>query len=186
MTRSRGSADSGFTLIEVLVALVLLASVALILADLTCRAVSITDRARRQAVMTAMAAERVEQLIGLGWGLGDARTATPVTDFGTDLSRALRTGGGAGLAVSPVDALTTNEMGYSDFADRRGTWVGAGPTMPAGATFVRRWRIARVPETRACLVVEVVVDVVDPAGRRPAGLSAAVVRLTTAKTRKAV
>src|SRR5690349_9855486 len=124
MTPSRRSADSGFTLIEVLVALVLLASVALILVDLTCRAVSLTDRARRQAVMTAMAAERVEQLMGLDWGLGDATTAAPVTDTGTDLTRTPRAGGGAGLAVSPGDALTANVMGYSDFADRRGTWIG--------------------------------------------------------------
>lgn len=182
--RTNSRADAGFTLVEVLIALFLLGSVGLLLADLTCRAVTITGRARRQAVMTALAEERLEQLMGLSWGLGEATTAAPVTDSGTDLSGLSPATGGAGLAVSPLEALSIDTPGYSDFADGRGNWIGSGPTVPPGAAFVRRWRIARVPSTVACLAVEVLVDVVDPTGRRMAASTAAV-RLTTVKTRKA-
>jgi prepilin-type N-terminal cleavage/methylation domain-containing protein len=183
--RTNSRADAGFTLIEVLMALFLLATVALVLADLTCRAVTITGRARRQAVMTALAQERVAQLVGLSWGLGEATTTAPVTDVGTDLSGASPATGGAGLSVSPLAALSVDTPGYSDFADGRGSWIGSGPTVPPGAAFVRRWRIARVPSTMACLAIEVLVDVVDAAGRRTSVPTAAAVRLITVKTRKA-
>ncbi|MEO8483803.1 MAG: prepilin-type N-terminal cleavage/methylation domain-containing protein [Acidobacteriota bacterium] len=185
MTPSSQRVDDGFTLLEVLLALFLLAGVALVLADLTCRAVRITDRARRQSVMAMMAEERVEQLLGLSWGLGEAAAAVPVTDTGTDLTGALPASGGPGLGTSPVDALSTDEPGHVDFADRRGTWVGSGPAVPAGAEFVRRWRIARVPSTSECLAIEVLVDVVDAAGRRAGSFTGAAVRVATVKARKA-
>jgi prepilin-type N-terminal cleavage/methylation domain-containing protein len=175
-------ADDGFTLVEALVALFLLASVALGLADLTARAVNITGRAREQALMIALAQQRVEQLVGLGWGLGDGVSTMPVADTGTDLSRANATTGGFGLAVSPVNALAVDTAGYSDFADRRGNWLGSGPAMPPGAAFVRRWRVSRVPSTTACLAVEVLVDAVRGGSRAP---TAAAVTLATVKTRKA-
>jgi len=147
-SRAIQQTESGFTLIEVLVALFLLAGVALLLADLTCRAARITDRARRQVVMTMMAVERVEQLKGLSWGLGDAAAPVPVSDFGTDLSGVAPGPGGDGLSVSPIDSVAVNERGYVDFADRRGDWLGSGPTVPPGAAFVRRWRVSFVPSAR--------------------------------------
>jgi hypothetical protein len=177
-------ADDGFTLIEALVALCLLACVALGLADLTARAVNITGRARQQALMIALAQQRLEQLLGLGWGLGDGVTAMPVADMGTDLSGSSPTTGGFGLAASPVNALAADSTGYSDFADRRGNWLGSGPAMPPGAAFVRRWRISRVPSTTACLAIEVLVDVVD-AARGSRASTAAAVTVATVKTRKA-
>ena len=183
--RSNSRADAGFTLIEVLTALFLLGAVALVLADLTCRAVLVTGRARQEVVMTALAEERLEQLQGLSWGLGEATTVAPVTDSGTDLSGPSPETGGAGLGVSPPDTLSVDTPGYSDFADGRGNWVGSGPAAPPGAAFVRRWRIARVPSTVACLALEVVVDVVDPTGARTAASTPAAVRLTAVKTRKA-
>jgi len=184
-SRAIQQTESGFTLIEVLVALFLLAGVALLLADLTCRAARITDRARRQVVMTMMAVERVEQLKGLSWGLGDAEAPVPVSDFGTDLSGVAPGPGGDGLSVSPIDSLAVNERGYVDFADRRGDWLGSGPTVPPGAAFVRRWRVSFVPSAPNCLALDVFVDIVDPSAPRPTAPTATAVRLTTVKVRKA-
>jgi prepilin-type N-terminal cleavage/methylation domain-containing protein len=177
--------ERGFTLIEVLIAMFLLAAVALLLADLTCRAVNVTDRARRQALMATMAVERIEQLKGLTWGLGEATAAAPVSDTGTDLSGPSPSSGGGGLGTSPLDALVVSQPGYADFADRRGNWMGAGASPPAGAAFVRRWRIARVPATADCLAIEVLVDVVDDVARRAGKPTVAAVRVTTVKARKA-
>lgn len=185
MTCDRSGVHDGFTLIEVLIALLLLASAALLLADLTCRAVRITDRARRQTVMTMMAVERVEQLAGLTWGLGNAAAPVRVTDTGTSLTSSRPSSGGAGLGVSPADALVVDEPGYVDFADRRGTWLGTAPSVPAGAAFVRRWRVLPVPGASDCLAIEVLVDRVDADSRRAGPPSAFAVRLTTVKTRKA-
>lgn len=173
----------GFTLIEVLIALALLAGAGLALATVVLGASREAAAARRQTIATTMAVERMEQLRALTWGWDAASPPARVSDVTTNLATAAPSAGGHGLATSPSDALDANEDGYVDFADARGKWVGAGTLVPPEAVFARRWRVSFVPSVADALVFEVKVEPVG-GGRSGAGPVDAV-RLVTVKGRKA-
>jgi prepilin-type N-terminal cleavage/methylation domain-containing protein len=183
--RVGSGADSavGFTLIEVLIALALLAGAGLALATVVLRASREAAAARRQTIETTMAVERMEQLRGLTWGWDGASPPARVSDATTNLSTAASSSGGRGLATSPPDSLDVNEDGYVDFADARGKWVGAGTMVPPEAVFARRWRVSFVPSVADALVFEVKVEPVG-GGRSRSG-PADSVRFVTVKGRKA-
>lgn len=182
-TRHPAGPDRGFTLIEVLVALLLLAGTGLLIAGVMLRAVSVADRARQQAVMVTLAEQRLEQLLALRWGLGDAAAPTPDADTTSDLSGPAPASGGAGVALSPGDALAVTRTGYADFLDRWGGWLSAGPATPVGAAFVRRWRVGRTPGSPT-LLLEVQVEPLDPSAV-PSGPSARGLRLVAARAQLA-
>lgn len=183
--RVGSGADSavGFTLIEVLIALALLAGAGLALATVVLRASCEAAAARRQTIETTMAVERMEQLRGLTWGWDGASPPARVSDATTNLSTAASSSGGRGLATSPPDSLDVNEDGYVDFADARGKWVGAGTMVPPEAVFARRWRVSFVPSVADALVFEVKVEPVG--GGRSGSGPADSVRFVTVKGRKA-
>jgi prepilin-type N-terminal cleavage/methylation domain-containing protein len=183
MSSHRAQTQAGFTLFEVLIALLLLAGVSLFLAHLVARSYLIADRARCRAVMTTLAEERLEELTGLTWGLGEAAAPVAVSDSGTDLSGVAPASGGPGLSISAMDALARDDPGHVDYADRRGAWLAAS-NVP-GAAFVRRWRVSPVPSATDCLAIEVLVDVVTSGLAPGAWPSPMAVRLTTVKARKA-
>jgi prepilin-type N-terminal cleavage/methylation domain-containing protein len=172
----------GFTLIEVLIALALLAGAALALATVVLRASRDAAAARRQTIETTMAVERMEQLRSLTWGWDEASPPGRASDVTTNLATQAPSAGGHGLAMSPADSLDANEDGYVDFADSRGKWVGAGTAVPLGAVFARRWRVSFVPSVADALVFEVKVEPVG-AGRSSADPVESV-RLVTVKGRK--
>ena len=112
--------DSGFSLIEVVVAMLILTGVALAAGDVTLRAARLTAHARRQGLMMTMAMERMEELRALDWGLGDGLHSVAIADTSTNLTGAIASSGGPGLGLSPHGTLAVDTAGYVDFADARG------------------------------------------------------------------
>lgn len=151
--------DLGFTLVEVLVAMVIVTTAALVVAELVTIAVVAAQGARAQTSCTMLAVQKMEQLKTLTWGFAaDEIVAPRVSDTVTDLSYDPPRAGGPGLVVSPAGSLDRNTPGYVDFLDAHGRWVGTGSTPPAAAVFARRWSVAPLPADPAdTLVLQVFV-----------------------------
>src|SRR6188768_2673283 len=132
------SSSAGFTLVEVLAAMALLATVATGVAGLLASTMATVRRAREQTFTVVLAMQKMEQLRALDWGF-DA----PGDDDRTDLSAVPWSSAGAGLSVSPAGTLDANTPGYVDYLDRHGAWVGTGASVPADAVFIRRWHVER-------------------------------------------
>ena len=131
--------DRGFTLVEVLVAMLILVSGAMAAAGLFHIAASSTRAALIETQTAVLAAAKMEQLLSLVWGYDEA--GAPASDLDTDLSVEPVAGGGGGLRSSPVDTLDRNCPSYVDYLDARGRWVGTGAVPPAQAVYLRRWNI---------------------------------------------
>ena len=184
MATSSRRQDRGFTLVEVCVALVLLALALAGVARMIGFARRSTVAARAQTSSTVLAQQKIEQLRGLNWSVDAAGIRQ--SDFVTDLTVEPPTGGGMGLRASPAGALDVNTAGYVDYLNARGEWVGTGATPPREASYLRRWAIRLLPEDPDdTLILQVLVT---PVGRdRPGPLPSrhgdeAV--LTTMATRK--
>jgi prepilin-type N-terminal cleavage/methylation domain-containing protein len=169
---------AGFTFIEVLVAMALLAGLAVGACGLATVAFRSTADSRLRTVAVHAAVERLEQLRSLSWGMGDASLPIPFEDLTTNLSVTPPVGGGPGLNPAP-GALTVSVLGYVDFLDHNGRWLSAGVTPPPDSAFTRRWSVSRVPGRPNQLLLQVVVS------RSQGGNGTDVVHLTTVKTRKA-
>ena len=191
LARSGRSSDArGFSLIEVLVAVGLLATVSLGVAQLFAVATDANASSKGQTSTALLAVEKMEQLRSLTWGFDQSTAALglPVSDTTTDVSLRDPAGGGHGLNPSPPGSLTANVAGYVDYLDPNGLWVGNGGTPPANAFYVRRWAITPLPiNPNNTLVLQVRVMTV----RQAAQVSAAQGRvgneswLVSVKTRKA-
>jgi prepilin-type N-terminal cleavage/methylation domain-containing protein len=180
---------SGFTLIEVLVALAVLAVTAAGVAALFAVSIRDTRAARDQTTTMVLAAERMEQLRALAWGI-DPATGLPVTDVTTELGRSPPDSSGNGLSPSPPGSLESNTPGYVDYLDGRGRWIGTGAAPPAGTTYIRRWHVEPLSNDPDTLVIRVLVtsvvrdaSVVGSGQRRTRRADEAL--LVTVKTRKA-
>ncbi len=108
----------GFSLVEVVVAMAIMITATVALAELSIVAVRANRVARSTTVATVLAVQKMEQLQSAGW---------------------------TELTSSPPDALGQNTDGYCDFLDANGQTLGAGTSPPVGAVFVRRWAIAPLP-----------------------------------------
>ena len=172
------SAD-GFSLIEVLVAMLLLACSAAGVAGLTTRASRAIAVARADSWSAVLATQKMEQLRALAWRSDDTGPNGTGTDFTTDLSVDPSSSSGPGLSASISEALEVNTPGYVDYVDALGRWVGNGTTPPADAAFIRRWRVDWLPGSANRVIVFSVVVV--PATR--AGTTTAT-RLVSVKTRR--
>lgn len=113
LTRSDGAA--GFTLLEVLVATALLATIFAGVAQLTATASRANELARVTTMTTVLAAGKMEALQGLEW---------------------------TALSTSPSGTLADDVSGYCEFFDALGRPFVGGPPAPPGTRFVRRWSIA--------------------------------------------
>ncbi|RPJ84249.1 MAG: prepilin-type N-terminal cleavage/methylation domain-containing protein, partial [Acidobacteria bacterium] len=108
---SEGRSQSGFTLLEIAIALGLLAGVLVALAQVILYAGLTTVAARRVAVASVAASEKLEQLRGLAWGVDEA--GGQVQDLQSDVSGAFVTeSGGIGLSLSPGDSLGRDVPGF--------------------------------------------------------------------------
>lgn len=151
--------DAGFSLIEVLVATLLLALLASGVATLLIAATRTVARARAETTAVLAASARLEQLRGLSWGFGSAHAPVVGSDGNTDLSAREPAVGGPGLAASPASALEVDAPGYVDYLDLHGRWVSNGIGAANAARFVRRWSVQPVPGWPDTLVLQVrVVD----------------------------
>ncbi len=166
--------DAGFTVVEVLVSLLLIAVTAVGTAQLFAVSIRATHAARNQTSTTVLAAQKLEQLRSLTWGFDEAGTGLPVTDSTTDLSQDPPTNSGTGLNPSPAGTLSANVAGYVDYLDGRGQWVGSGANPPGTAVFIRRWSIEPLPTNpNNTLVLQVLVTTVKRESQGGAAAAAA-------------
>lgn len=131
----------GFTLLEVMAALGLLAGSVLAVAQLLVVASRVSHLSRVKTMATSLAARQLEHLQSLAWGC--AADGSAVGD----------------LAMSPPGALDVDTAGFVDYLDDGGVAVGSGLSPPAAATFTRRWSLepddGRVPPRTIVLRVVV-------------------------------
>ncbi|HEY3381658.1 MAG TPA: type II secretion system protein [Vicinamibacterales bacterium] len=149
--------DAGFTLLEVTVALAVLAGGVFVVAELFLVSANAARLARASGVATALASQKCEQLRALAWGYDvDGQGAQDTT---SDISVwPDRPDGGLGLTASPPDALSRDTPGFVDYLDADGGWIGNGASPPFGTGFVRRWSIEPLAESPAdTLVLRVLV-----------------------------
>ena len=155
------SSDRGFSLIEVVVALLLLMTVVSGLVPMITVTTRAVRDARTQTMAASLAVQKIEQLRALCWAFDEFGVG--VTDVTTDTSLGPFGTGGPGLSHSPPNSLTIPAAGFADYADVWGAWLASGPTPPAAAVFRRRWSVRPVTGVGAdALLVEVVVE---PVGR---------------------
>jgi prepilin-type N-terminal cleavage/methylation domain-containing protein len=147
-------ASSGFTLIEVLIAIGILVIAAVSLAQILILATRATRAGREQTSASILAAAKMDQLRSLTW------TAS-ASDRSTNVSDPALGGDGGGLTASPLDALARNIPPYVDYLDDGGSWVGNGPEPPGNAVFIRRWSVIPLPgDPDRTLLLQVLVTTV--------------------------
>jgi type II secretory pathway pseudopilin PulG len=140
----RSLGEGGFSLIETMVATLLLASALVTTAQLMVIATRANIAAQRQTFSATLAQEKMEQLRGLAWGYDEL--GLPVNDYASNLTvDPAAPNGGVGLAPSPGDALASNMLGYVDYLDRYGASLGGAATPPDGTAYVRRWSVEPLP-----------------------------------------
>jgi prepilin-type N-terminal cleavage/methylation domain-containing protein len=146
---------SGFTLVEVIVALALLVVVTVGVVRLFAVAIEAGRAARDRTMAVALATGKIEQLRSLEWRLelDSAGVLAPRTDTSSNLSLDGVSPGGPGLSESPAGTLDTNMPPYVDFLDRHGRWAGTGASPPGNAVYVRRWAVHRLPNDPDRVVV---------------------------------
>lgn len=158
--------ERGFTLVEVLVAMVLLSVGAFGALRLVAMGTATMGAARVQSLSATLASARMEQLRTLRFEF-DAAGAR-VTDGSTDLAADPPGSGGPGLTPSGPAPLIADTAGYVDYLDGDGRWIAGGTQPPAGTAFVRRWSIESVtPDLLALQVIVRAVSAGDPPGGRP-------------------
>ena len=133
----------GFSLLEVLVAVTIVAVGVAALAQLVGFAAHANLRARQTTTVAAvLAQQKIEELL-------------PTT--GGDLA-----------SVASRRALLNTVEGYSDFVDRTGRLLGGGPAAPAGSAYLRRWSVDPLPDsTNHTSILQVLVTDLRTHDRRP-------------------
>ena len=140
------SSESGFSLIESMIALGLLTTISLSVAQLFAVAAKRNTDARGQTSTAILATQKMEQLRGLTWGFDTVTgLGLPATDTTTNLSTDPPSGGGNGLNPSPSGTLDGNTPGYVDYLDVYGKWVGNSASPPPNTVYVRRWSVEPLP-----------------------------------------
>jgi len=178
---SRASGEGGFSLVEVLVAAVILMTGLIAVAQMFVTSTNQNMDARRVTTTAVLAQQKIEQLRALAWGFDEF--GLPVSDFSSNIAVTPPTpSGGVGLQASPDYSLFTSAPGYVDYLDAYGNWVGTGTTPPANALYVRRWSIDPLPTNpNNTLVFQVLVGRISPSGP-PTDLG----RQVSLKTRKSI
>ena len=127
--------DVGFTLVEALMAVGLLATAVVGVVQLFAVGTAAVGAAGDTTVETVLAAQKVQQLAALTWAFDRAGQRVSDTTGDTTVWPE-RAGGGTGLSPSLLDALDHDTPGYVDYVDRLGHTVA-----PADALYTRRWAI---------------------------------------------
>jgi type II secretory pathway pseudopilin PulG len=185
---SKRSAEAGSTLVEVMVATVLLATGVLTMAQLFMASTASNLSAKKDTFATVLAEQKVEQLRALAWGF-DVQ-GLPLSDFASDTSvEPMTAAGGTGLQPSPGSALQSNTTGYVDHVGPTGQIVGNDVLAPATAVYTRRWSIEPLPTNpNNTLIIQVLVTPNRVRGQSEQGSVGRLpgeARVVTVKTRKA-
>lgn len=188
MARFKYSSDSGFSLVEVLVASGLLVTAVVTLAQLFGASTRSNLASRNTTHAAVLAEQKVEELRGLTWGFDTL--GLPITDTTTDTAVTPETStGGTGLSPSPPTALQENTPGYVDYVDGFGNKLGTGAQPPANAIWTRRWSVEPLPTNpNNTIIIQVLVTRNRNRGAAEQGAVARLpeeARMVTVKTRKA-
>jgi len=177
----RISGEGGFSLVEVLVATVVLTTGLIAVAQMFVVSTNQNMDARRVSTTAVLAQQKIEQLRALAWGFDEF--GLPVSDFASNITVTPPvSSGGVGLQASPPNTLTTSTTGYVDYLNAYGAWVGTGAAPPANAIYVRRWSVEPLPTNpNNTLVFQVLVGRISPVGP-PSDLG----RQVSLKTRKSI
>jgi prepilin-type N-terminal cleavage/methylation domain-containing protein len=188
-SRFNRSNSAGFSLVETIVAMAILATSLIAMAQLFAVATKNNVNARATTSSTILANQKLEQLRSLSWGFDVI--GLPVSDFESDTTTLPPSpDGGTGLSPSPGNTLTDNVPGYVDYIDRYGAALGTGAAAPPNTTFVRRWSIEPLPTNpNNTLIIQVMVF--ETGKRAESGDIVATrlpneARVATVKTRKAL
>ena len=187
-SRSSASSAAGFSLIEVLVATLLLATALVTLAQLFALSTQSNIGARNTTFTAVLAQQKLEELRSLTWGFDTL--GLPVSDTTSNTAASPETPtGGTGLAPSPSGTLGANTSGYVDYIGQFGDKLGGGANPPEGTVFVRRWSVEPLPSNpNNTLVLQVLVFRNKERGNANNGAGRVLpdeARLVTVKTRKA-
>jgi prepilin-type N-terminal cleavage/methylation domain-containing protein len=188
MRFTRAGAESGFSLVETLIATAILATALAALAELIGVAITTNAAARATTVTSVLAGQKLEQLRALSWGLDFAgsRVSDTTTDTSVSPEKPM---GGTGLTVSPVNTLQITTNGYVDYLAADGTQLGGGAAPPTGTVYIRRWMIEPLPTNPDdTLIIHVLVTRRRDRGSADLGSVTRMpqeARLMTIKTRKA-
>jgi len=185
--RRRAQAESGFSLVETLIASAILAVALVSLAELFGIAAKANATAKNGGMAMILAEQKMEQLRGLTWGF-DA-VGLPLSDISTDTAKVPEAPtGGKGLSPSPQNTIQTNTDGYVDYLDNAGRSLGGGAVVPMNTAYIRRWMVEPLPTNpNNTLILQVLVTRRQDRGVADAGSVARLpdeARLVTVKTRK--
>jgi prepilin-type N-terminal cleavage/methylation domain-containing protein len=141
MRRLLMSHERGFTLMETLVALVIVVVAMAGLVPLFLQSTTLVLETRRAPTALAAAESKIEHLRALSFTYDASGHPRSDTSSDTALDPPTPTGG-TGLRVSPTDSLTHDVTGFVDYLDQYGRSVRGRPE--AGVFYTRRWAIALV------------------------------------------
>jgi hypothetical protein len=183
----RQDSEAGTTLVEVMVAALIMLAGVLVMAQLISLSMTHNLLARNTTVAMVLAEQKLEQLRALAWGF-DA-SGLPVSDLATDTTTVPESpNSGTGLRPSPASALQTNTPGYIDHVSAGGRIVGRGAQAPSTAVYTRRWSIEPiVTSPEGALVIQVLVSPIRDRGSADHGNVGRLpgeARVATVKVRK--
>jgi hypothetical protein len=128
------ASESGITLLETMIALVLLLIITVGMLSMTLTAIATTENQGHLSARTAeYAQDKMEQLLALSYG--DSTTDTTLSPAASS--------GGSGLSPGGTLSTTSPLAGYVDFLDAGGNLLtSVGGTAPTGWFYVRVWQIS--------------------------------------------
>jgi type II secretory pathway pseudopilin PulG len=187
-SNSFNNGESGFSLVEVMVATGLLATALVSLAQLFVISTRSNIGSHNTTYASVLAGQKLEELRALAWGYDTQ--GLPLSDTTTDTSVFPETPtGGTGLSPSAASSLQANTTGYVDYVDSWGNKLGTGANPPAQAIYTRRWSITPLPTNpNNTLVIQVLVTRNRNRGSADEGAVMRLpeeARMITVKTRKA-
>jgi type II secretory pathway pseudopilin PulG len=183
------NSDAGFSLTETIIAVGLMTTALVTLAQMFGLSTRSTVGSRNTTYAAVLAEQKMEELRALTWGFDSA--GLPLSDATTNTAVSPETPtGGRGLDPSPISALQENTSGYVDYVDNYGNKVGTGGTAPPEqAVYTRRWSVTPLPTNpNNTLIIQVLVTKNRNRGAADEGAVARLpeeARLVTVKTRKA-
>jgi type II secretory pathway pseudopilin PulG len=180
--------ESGFSLVEVMVATGLLATAIVTLAQLFALSTQTNVASRNTTYASVLAEQKIEELRALAWGFDTQGLALSDTTTNTAVSPQTPTGG-KGLSPSSSASLQENTPGFVDYVDAYGNKLGTGENPPDNAIYIRRWSITPLPTNpNNTLVIQVLVTrhrTRGAANQGSVGRLPDEARMITVRTRKA-
>src|SRR6185369_13200459 len=124
-SNSFSNGESGFSLIEVMVATGLLVTALVTLAQLFVISTRSNLGSHNTTYAAVLAEQKLEELRALAWGYDTQGLALSDTTTNTTVSPETPTGG-TGLSPSPSTSLQSNTSGYVDYVDSFGNKLDDG------------------------------------------------------------